>query len=39
MVSNNIVNSTNPIDKVNFNIIKTKNLFNFFLIESKIGVL
>jgi hypothetical protein len=25
------INSTNPIDKVNFNIIISKKMFNFFL--------
>ncbi len=30
LVSTIILNSTNPIDKVNFNIIKSKNLFIFF---------
>ena len=30
LVSNIILNSTNPIDKVNFYLIKTKKMFNFF---------
>jgi hypothetical protein len=31
MVSIQILNSSNSIDKVNFNIIISKNLLNFFL--------
>lgn len=30
MVLNMILNSTNSIDKVNFNIIKTKKILNLF---------
>ena len=32
-----VLNSTNSIDKVNFNIIKTKNLFNFFQDDLKMS--
>ncbi len=30
LISNIILNSTNPIDKVNFNIIKSKKKYIFF---------